>query len=109
MPPFLPATGVVNALSIYGFENFEESSFPGYGVAAVLMSCGDDAAAKATVARLLADLGWEPLDVGGAVQALPVERITLLWVRMVPLGGRSPHMVVALLRRAVPPVVTTAR
>jgi len=106
---FLPATGVVKAFSIYGFENFEETSFPGYGVAPVMMYCGDDAAAKATVGRLVGELGWEPLDVGGTVQALHLEHMTLLWVRMVRMGGRSPHMVWAVLRRTDAPAVTPAR
>ena len=35
--------------------------------------CGDDASAKTTVATLIADLGWEPFDVGGLVQALHLE------------------------------------
>jgi predicted dinucleotide-binding enzyme len=94
-----PNARVVKAFSIYGFENFEDSSFPGYGVAPVMMFCGDDLAAKATVATLLTELGWEPLDVGGAEQALHLEHMTLLWVRMVRMGGRSPHMVWAVLTR----------
>ena len=33
---------------------------------ATLVYCGDDADAKATVADLIADLGFEPVDAGGA-------------------------------------------
>ena len=44
---------------------------------------------EATVAGLVAQLGWEPLDVGGAVQALSLEHMTLLWGRMVRMGGAS--------------------
>jgi len=95
----LPDTKVVKAFSIYGFENFEDSSFPGYGVKPVMMFCGNDAAAKIRVAALLRELGWEPLDVGGAAQALHLEHMTLLWVRMVRMGGHSPHMVWAMLTR----------
>ena len=95
----LPETKVVKAFSIYGYENFENSSYPGYGVKPVMMFCGDDAAAKSAVAGLLRDLGWEPLDVGGAEQALHLEHMTLLWVRMVRMDGRSPHMVWAVLTR----------
>jgi hypothetical protein len=95
----LPETKVVKAFSIYGYENFENSSYPGYGVKPVMMFCGDDAAAKSAVAGLLRDLGWEPLDVGGAEQALHLEHMTLLWVRMVRVGGRSPNTVWAVLSR----------
>jgi predicted dinucleotide-binding enzyme len=48
---------------------------------------------------LIAELGWEPLDVGGLEQALHLEHITLLWVRMVRVMGHSPHMVWAMLSR----------
>lgn len=95
----LPEANVVKAFTIYGFENFENSSYPGYGVKPMMMFCGNDPAAKATVATLIAELGWEPLDVGGAQQALHLEHMTLLWVRMVRMGGHSPHMVWAVLRR----------
>jgi hypothetical protein len=95
----LPGTKVVKAFSIYGFENFEDPSYPGYGVEPVMMFCGDDAAAKGTVAGLIRQLGWEPLDVGGVEQALHLEHMTLLWIRMVRMGGRSPHMVWAVLTR----------
>jgi hypothetical protein len=95
----LPGTKVVKAFSIYGFENFEDPAYPGYGVRPVMMFCGDDAAAKAVVGGLIGQLGWEPLDVGGAEQALHLEHMTLLWVRMVRVGGTSPHTVWARLTR----------
>lgn len=95
----LPGTKVVKAFTIYGFENFENSSYPGYGVRPAMFYCGNDAAAKASVATLIAELGWEPLDVGGVQQALHLEHMTLLWVRMVRMGGHSPRIVWAVLRR----------
>ena len=64
-----------------------------------MMFCGPDAGAKKTVAALIDQLGWEPLDVGGLEQALHLEHMTLLWVRMVRVGGASPHMVWAVLKR----------
>ena len=95
----LPRTRVVKAFSIYGFENFEDSAYPGYGVKPVMMYCGDDVAAKRTVAGIVEQLGWEPLDVGGVEQALHLEHMTLLWVRLVRMGGHSPNLVWAALRR----------
>ena len=95
----VPAARVVKAFSIYGFENFENSLYPGYDVKPAMMFCGNDAAAKKTVGELIAQLGWEPLDVGGLEQALHLEHMTLLWVRMVRMGGSSPHVVWAALRR----------
>ena len=95
----VPAARVVKAFSIYGFENFENSRYPAYAVKPAMMFCGNDAAAKTSVGELIAQLGWEPVDVGGLEQALHLEHMTLLWVRMVRMGGASPHMVWARLRR----------
>jgi 8-hydroxy-5-deazaflavin:NADPH oxidoreductase len=94
-----PAARVVKAFSIYGFENFEDSRYPAYPVKPAMMFCGDDAVAKKAVGELIAQLGWEPLDVGGLEQALHLEHMTLLWVRMVRVNGASPHTVWARLRR----------
>ena len=94
-----PGARVVKAFSIYGFENFEDSAYPAYNVRPAMLYCGNDAAAKSTAAGLIAELGWEPLDVGGLEQALHLEHMTLLWVRMVRMGGRSPNLVWAALRR----------
>ena len=97
-----PAAKVVKAFTIYGFENFENSAYPAYNVKPAMLYCGDDAAAKATVSTLIADLGWEPVDVGGLEQALHLEHMTLMWVRMVRVHGHSPHLVWAALRRDLP-------
>ena len=95
----VPETKVVKAFTIYGFENFENSSYPAYNVKPVMMYCGNDAVAKETVRELIAQLGWEPLDVGGLDQALHLEHMTLLWVRKVRVNGHSPHLVWAALKR----------
>jgi hypothetical protein len=94
-----PGARVIKAFSIYGFENLDDPSFPGQGVKPAMMFCGEDVAAKATVAGLARELGWQPFDVGGIAQALHLEHMTLLWVRMVRVDGRSPHTVWAVLTR----------
>ncbi len=95
----LPGARVVKAFSINGFENFEDNRYPAYAVKPVMMFCGNDATAKALVSSLIGELGWQPLDVGGVEQALHLEHMTLLWVRMVRVNGQSPHMVWAALKR----------
>jgi hypothetical protein len=95
----VPKARVVKAFTIYGFENLENPVYPGYQVKPTMLFCGDDAAAKESVGKLIADCGFEPLDVGGLVQALHLEHMTLLWVRMVRAGGHSPNLVWAALRR----------
>lgn len=93
-----PAAKVVKAFTVYGFENLEEPP-SGAGVRPTMFFCGDDAEAKAKVGGLIDALGFEPLDVGGLVQALHLEHMTLLWVRMVRGGGHSPHLAWAALRK----------
>ena len=94
-----PRARVVKAFTIYGYENFENSSYPGYNVKPAMMLCGDDPDAKRMVSGLAGQLGWEPLDVGGLEQALHLEHMTLLWIRMVRAKGGSPNLVWAALRR----------
>jgi 8-hydroxy-5-deazaflavin:NADPH oxidoreductase len=95
----VPEAKVVKAFTIYGFENFENSSYPSYDVKPVMMYCGKESAAKEVVEKLIAQLGWNPLDVGGLEQALHLEHMTLLWVRMVRVMGHSPNIVWAALSR----------
>jgi 8-hydroxy-5-deazaflavin:NADPH oxidoreductase len=95
----VPKASVVKAFTIYGFENFEDPAFPAHDVKPAMFFCGDDRAAKEHVGRLISDCGFEPLDVGGLVQALHLEHMTLLWVRMVRVHGHSPHLVWGALQR----------
>jgi predicted dinucleotide-binding enzyme len=94
----LPGARVAKAFSIYGWENLADTRFPG-PVRPVMMIAADDPAAADTTSQLAADLGWDPLVVGGLEQALHLEHMTLLWIRMVRMGGRDPHIVWARLER----------
>lgn len=94
-----PGASVVKAFTIYGYENLEDNRFPHVGVKPAMMFCGQDVAAKRIVGQLIAELGWEPLDVGGIEQALHMEHLTLLWIRLVRSGGRSPHLAWAALQK----------
>lgn len=96
---FVPEARVIKAFSIYGFENFEDPSFPGYGVKPTMFFCGDDARARQLASDLIFDCGFDPLDVGGLAQALHLEHMTLLWVRMVRAQGHAPGLVWSALRR----------
>lgn len=94
-----PEARVVKAFTIYGYENFEDNRFPEIRIKPAMFFCGRDAEAKRIVAGLIEQLGWEALDTGGIEQAVHLEHMTLLWIRMVRLGGASPHTVWAVLRR----------
>lgn len=95
----LPGAHVVKAFSIYGYENFEDNRFPDYAVKPAMLYCGDDTVSKSVVHKLITQLGWDPVDVGGLDQALHLEHMTLLWVRMVRVNGASPCLVWAALRK----------
>lgn len=95
----VPGARVVKAFTIYGFENLENPVYPAYSVKPAMLFCGDDREAKERVGQLISDCGYEPVDVGGLVQALHLEHMTLLWIRMVRAGGNSPNIVWAALRR----------
>lgn len=95
----LPATAVVKAFSIYGFENFEDNQFPNASLKPAMLFCGNSQSAKQQVAHLIAELGWDPVDAGGLEQALHLEHMTLLWIRLVRLQGRSAHLTWARLER----------
>lgn len=94
----VPQARVVKAFSIYGYENLANNAYPGSPATPAMFFCGNDAGAKDTVRGLIADLGWDPLDVGDLQQALHLEHMTLLWIRMVRVSGSSPRIVWAALR-----------
>lgn len=95
----VPDAQVVKAYTIYGFENLVDTSFPAYNVKPAMFIAGNDVEAKAKVTQLNADLGFETLDTGALSQALHLEHITLLWVKMVRMGGMSPKMVWSVLKK----------
>ena len=54
--------------------------------------CGDDAAAKKTVAQILDQFGWETEDMGAVEAARAIEPLCMLWcIPGVGKGDWSPH------------------
>jgi len=95
-----PGARVVRAFTIYGWENFANSTYPGYGdLKPVMLLTGDDAAANTQVGEMCRALGWEPLDCGPLANALHLEHLTLLWIKLARAQGRGPDFVWAVLRR----------
>lgn len=56
-----------------------------------LIYCGDDDAAKVTAAKLISDLGFEPLDAGALQTARYLEPFSLL-VAQIAYDGGSPEV-----------------
>ncbi len=97
---FVPNAKVVKAFTIYGFENFENSIYPGYGnLKPAMLIAGNDATAKQVVASLCQDLGWEPVDTGDLSMSLHLEHMTLLWIQMARVQGLGSGFVWAKLQR----------
>lgn len=96
----VPTAKVVKAFTIYGFENFENNIYPGYGdLKPAMLIAGDDATAKQIVSTLCQELGWEPVDVGNLTMSLHLEHMTLLWIQMARVQGLGAGFVWAMLRK----------
>ena len=92
----LPGARVVKSFNAQGAENLANPVYD--GTRATNFYCGDDAAAKATVRELIADVGFEPVDVGGLAAARYLEPMTMLWIGTSRVLG-SRQLAFKLLRR----------
>lgn len=90
---------VVKAYTIYGYENLQNTIFPKYNVQPVMMIAGNNEESKQLVSQLNTNLGFETLNVGNLDQALHLEHMTLLWVKMVRRDGHHPNFSWAYLER----------
>jgi len=72
-----PTLRFVKAFNSVGHAHFVDPSFP--GGPPTMFICGNDAAAKADVVRLLASVGWDSADMGGVESARAIEPLCMLW------------------------------
>lgn len=97
---FVPNAHVVKAFTIYGFENFEDSTYAGYGdLKPAMLIAGNNQTAKEMVSSLCSQLGWEPVDTGKLSMSLHLEHMTLLWIQMARVQGKGSGFVWAMLQR----------
>ncbi|MFN9395853.1 MAG: NADPH-dependent F420 reductase, partial [Pseudanabaena sp.] len=86
---FVPNAHVVKAFTIYGFENFEDSTYAGYGdLKPAMLIAGNNQTTKEMVSSLCSQLGWEPVDTGKLSMSLHLEHMTLLWIQMARVQGK---------------------
>jgi 8-hydroxy-5-deazaflavin:NADPH oxidoreductase len=96
----IPEARVVKAFTIYGYENFEDSQYPGYGdLKPAMLIAGNDPTAKSIVATFCEQLGWEPIDTGNISMSLHLEHMALLWISMAGAERGSTGFVWARLQR----------
>jgi len=72
-----PEAKFVKAFSCVGSARMVDPDF--HGIRPTMFYCGDDPGAKATVARVLDQFGWEAEDMGGAIAARAIEPLAVLW------------------------------
>ena len=82
---------VIKAFTIYGFENFSNPMYLSSEEQPVMLFAGNNTEAKLKVSNIINDSGFSAKDVGALDQALHLEHMTLLWVKMVRRDGHHPN------------------
>lgn len=83
----LPEARVVKTLNQVGAEIMADTSRLPHRPAQFM--AGDDGAAKAMVANLLRDLGFDPMDAGGLTKARLLEPLAMVWINQALLRGKG--------------------
>jgi len=84
---WLPGARVVKTLNQVGAEMMADNA--GLSHRPVMFMAGDDAEAKASVAAVLSDLGFEPLDAGDMTKARLLEPFGMVWINQALLRGKG--------------------
>ncbi len=84
---WLPGARVVKTLNQVGAEMMADNA--GLPHRPVMFMAGDDAAAKTSVAAVLTDLGFEPLDAGDITKARLLESFGMVWINQALLRGKG--------------------
>jgi len=95
----LPGAHVVKTLNQVGAEVMADTT--GFAHAPVQFLAGDNETAKKTVASLLADLGFEPLDAGDLSKARLLEPFALTWINQAIARKHGRNWAFGAMPRAV--------
>ena len=96
----VPGARVVKAFNTTGAENLAAPVYPDGPIA--LPVCGDDAEAKALVADLARDLGFDVVDAGPLAAARYTEPFAMLWITLAVRSGLGRDFAFRLVRRSRP-------
>jgi NADPH-dependent F420 reductase len=91
-----PDARVVKAFNSIYFENLEKPQFGPLNASSFF--CGDDEQAKAVVARLSQDIGFDPVDCGPLANARLLEPLAVLWMQLA-FSSHGSDIALKLLRR----------
>jgi predicted dinucleotide-binding enzyme len=86
---------VYRAFNTLGWENMAEPAFP--GGRATMFYCGPDSASRPLVDRLIADVGLEPVYLGGTDQTDLLDGLTRVWFALAFARGYGRRVALRLL------------
>jgi len=89
---------VYKTLNQTGFNNMADPS--GYPMTPVMFFAGDDRQHRATVAALLRDLGFDPIDAGPLSNARLLEPYAMLWIDLAMKRGQGRNAAFAYMHRS---------
>ncbi|HSF64249.1 MAG TPA: NAD(P)-binding domain-containing protein [Paracoccaceae bacterium] len=92
---WLPRAHVVKTLNQVGAEIMADTARLPHPP--VMFMAGNDAHAKAAVARLLADLGFDALDAGDITRARLLEPLGMVWINQALMRGKGRHWAFAAI------------
>lgn len=92
-----PGARVVKAFNTTGAGNMLDPNYNGQAV--TMFICGDADEAKAVVAGLASEIGFDVVDIGLLSMARELEPLAMLWVRLAYVQGLGPNIAFKLLKR----------
>jgi predicted dinucleotide-binding enzyme len=95
----LPEAAVFKTFNQTGFENLGDA--PGYASRPVMLVAGDDEARKPVVMQLVADAGFEAVDLGGLRAARLIEPFGMVWIELGRKRGHGPDFTFTIQRKTV--------
>ena len=94
---WIPRARIVKTLNQVGADLMADNA--GLPHRPVMFMAGNDAAAKATVAGLLTDIGFEPLDAGDLAKARLLEPYGMVWINQALMQGKGRDWAFAAVSR----------
>jgi len=91
-----PKAHVFKTFNQTGFENMANAS--AYAARPVMFVAGDDEAGKAAVLQLVADTGFEAIDIGKLRAARLLEPFAMLWIELARKRGQGADFAFVLQR-----------